>query len=325
MKKLKLFWKEYYPYILVFILGILMTWVPIPYYIEGPGGLISLKDRFSINGEVVSNYHLAYVSSYKGTILNSIVAFFNKDYDIYKETKEEGNNKEVDFRNHLMLEEANQDALIYAYRKANKEVKINSEEIYITYIYEEAKTDLKVGDKLISLEGELISSKTELKEIIESKEVGDKIEFKVENNKKTYTRYAYVIEVEGKKIIGVLPTLKRNIEVNPNINFTFKESESGASGGFMMTLAIYDLLIEEDIAKGLKIAGTGTIDALGNVGEIGGIEYKVMGALKEDVDVFFLPVENYDDAQKVLKEKKKNLNLVSIKNFDEALEYLKNV
>lgn len=322
MKKLI---KENIIFILIFIFGIFITWVPIPYYVEGPGGLISLEDRFSMDGETVSNYHLAYVSSYNGTILNVLLSFLSKDYNVYPETKESGTNKEVDFRNHLLLEEANQDAFIYAYLKAGKEVNINSEEVYITYIDELAKTDLQVGDKLISMDDVEINSKKEVKEYIEKKEIGDKISFQVMHNQKKYTRYADVIEVEGQKVIGVLPTLKRNVEVHPTIDFSFEESESGSSGGFMTSLAIYDLLIEEDIAHGLKIAGTGTIDLNGDVGEIGGIQYKIMGALEEDVDVFFLPEENLEDAKKTLDRKGKTLNLVAIKHFDEALEYLKNV
>lgn len=54
----------------------------------------------------------------------------------------------------------------------------------------------------------------------------------------------------------------------------------------MMSLAIYNYLTENDITHGLKIAGTGTIDADGNVGTIGGIEYKIKGAIKNKVDVF---------------------------------------
>ena len=45
-------------------------------------------------------------------------------------------------------------------------------------------------------------------------------------------------------------------------------------------LAIYKELIEEDITHGLKIVGTGTIDELGNVGEIDGVKYKILGAVK---------------------------------------------
>lgn len=322
-KKIKQFLKEYWIFIVTFVVGVLITWVPIPYYVEGPGGLISLKNRFTIDSKTQDNYYLAYVSSYNGTIFNVVLSWFQKDYKAYPNTKESGNTKEVDFRNHLLLEEANQDAVIYAYLKAGKTVDILSEEIYVTYIYDASKTDLEVGDKILKMDGVIIFSKDNLSELLQEKKVGDKILFEVENNGKYLERYAYLFEDEGRKMIGILPTLKRKYEVDPEITFSFEASESGSSGGFMTSLAIYDMLVEEDLSHGLKIAGTGTIDAEGNVGEIGGIEYKIMGALKDGADLFFVPVENYIDAMKTLDDKNGDLKIISISHFDDALEYLK--
>ena len=52
-----------------------------------------------------------------------------------------------------------------------------------------------------------------------------------------------------------------------------------------MALAMYDALTREDITKGKTIAGTGTIDANGNVGAIGGVIYKLSGAVKNNADI----------------------------------------
>lgn len=322
LEKVKCLLKEYKLFIIGFIIGFILTWVPMPYYVEGPGGLISLENRFSINGEKPENYSLAYVSSYRGTIFNILLSFIKKDYDIYPETKESGNNKEVDYRNHLMLEEANDDAVIYAYQRAGKNVNIVEEELYITYLDEEAKTDLKIGDRLLSVEGVEVLSKTQLATILTNMGL-KKIQIEVMRDGKKKSCYAFLQEIDGRKIIGVIATAKRKIEIDPEISFTFEASESGASGGFMTTLAIYDMLVEEDISRGFKIAGTGTIDAFGNVGEIGGVKYKILGALEDEVDIFFVPKENYAEAITTRDKHKKDLNIVSISTFDEALTYLK--
>ena len=92
----------------------------------------------------------------------------------------------------------------------------------------------------------------------------------------------------------------------------------------MMTLAIYNAITEYDITKGLMIAGTGTIDSVGNVGEIGGVTYKLAGAEKKGADIFLVPEANYEEALKYKKEHKFDIELVSISNFDEAIDYLKN-
>ena len=50
-----------------------------------------------------------------------------------------------------------------------------------------------------------------------------------------------------------------------DIDIKSKKTESGSSGGFMTTLAIYNALTEKDITKGYKIAGTGTIEPDGSM------------------------------------------------------------
>ena len=106
-------------------------------------------------------------------------------------------------------------------------------------------------------------------------------------------------------MIGIIITEKQKIKTDPKIKIKFKNSESGASGGLMMSLSIYDSLIKEDLTKGLKIAGTGTIDQDGNVGKIDGVKYKVMGAVKDKADIFLVPAgSNYKEAIKTKKEKK---------------------
>ena len=131
------------------------------------------------------------------------------------------------------------------------------------------------------------------------------------------------MDIEGTKKIGILPTVKRKIRVEPEIEFIFDKSESGASGGFMMTLAIYDALTNSNFSKNKKIAGTGTIDGEGNIGEIGGIKYKILGALEEKADLFFVPKENYEEALQTLKENKGDLKLIKVEHFEEVLDFLK--
>jgi PDZ domain-containing protein len=79
-----------------------------------------------------------------------------------------------------------------------------------------------------------------------------------------------------------------------------------------------------DLTKGLKIAGTGTIDDDGNVGEIGGVKYKLAGAVKEKADIFLVPNDtNYEEALEEQKKHNYNIKIVGISTLKEAIEYLK--
>ena len=114
--------------------------------------------------------------------------------------------------------------------------------------------------------------------------------------------------------------------MDPNIIFHFDSYESGPSGGLMMSLAIYNALVEEDMTHGKKIVGTGTIERDGTVGEIGGVEYKIKGAVKEKADIFLIPAgDNYEEAKALIEENHYHITLVPIKTFDVAVEYLQSL
>ena len=124
-------------------------------------------------------------------------------------------------------------------------------------------------------------------------------------------------------MVGIMISNISELETNPKIELKFNSSESGSSGGLMMTLAIYNYLIDDDITKGRKIVGTGTIDELGNVGSIGGVKYKLAGAVKEKADLFLVPFgENYEEAKKEKEEKNYDIKIVAVKTLDEAISYL---
>jgi len=96
----------------------------------------------------------------------------------------------------------------------------------------------------------------------------------------------------------------------------------------MMSLEIYNQLVDEDITKGYKIAGTGTIDPSGKVGRIGGIEQKIVAAHKSGADIFFAPNENgeknsnYQMALKTAEDIKTKMVIVPVDTFEDALKYL---
>ena len=63
----------------------------------------------------------------------------------------------------------------------------------------------------------------------------------------------------------------------------------------MFALGIIDTLTPGELNGGERIAGTGTIDAAGAVGPIGGIRQKLYGARDAGATVFLAPEENCDE------------------------------
>jgi PDZ domain-containing protein len=93
----------------------------------------------------------------------------------------------------------------------------------------------------------------------------------------------------------------------------------GPSGGLMFTLALIDALEPGDLTAHLRVTGTGTIDAQGAVGAIGGVALKVQAALAARAQVFFVdPV----DARAALLAAPRSLQVVSVANVTDALAWL---
>ena len=90
----------------------------------------------------------------------------------------------------------------------------------------------------------------------------------------------------------------------------------------MLSLAIYDEITKDDLTQGKNIMGTGTIDEFGLVGAIGGVKYKMLGASKDNADIFFIPKDNYEEAIEVYKKFNLKFDLVMVETFDDAINYL---
>ena len=277
---IKKYIKEYYKVIIVYILILVTFLVEFPYYISAPGGLINTDNKIQTkeNFKMSGTLNMAYVSEIHATIPTLIVSLFNNDWDVEKEEEIKNDNETIEeknYRNKMLLEESNDIALLVAYKHSDIHYEVTNNKVYITYIDELSKTDLKIGDQILKVDNEQVIDKNSLQSYIASKKVGDKITLKVlDINGEKKTRKATLINVADEPKVGAIITETFDVKSNKNVKFNFKESESGSSGGLMLTLTIYSHLNKIDLTDGKTIVGTGTIDINGNVGEIIDIKYK---------------------------------------------------
>jgi len=326
-EKIKTFIKENYKGLIILIAIFLLFTIELPYSIYTPGGSVNLNERIEVDTEFEINgsFNMAYVSMVKGSIPFLLVSKIIPDWDIIKKEDITIKGEDMDSminRERLYLKESRDAATINAYKKAQKDLKITSVINNVSYIASEANTDLKIGDIILSVNDKKIETLNDLKSIIGSLAKDTKVSLKIKRNDKEEMAYAYTYETDDGIKIGVSLITTYLYDANPNIDIKSKSSEMGSSGGLMMSLTIYNKLVEKDITKGRKIVGTGTIDIDGNVGEIGGIKYKLKGAVAEDADIFLVPSENYKEA---MNEKIKNdyeIDIISVSSFDEAIDAL---
>ena len=330
--RLKEFMKEYYKTIIFLIVCYFVFTFPLPYYIYAGGGTIDINDRVEINNSETSSGSLnfAYVKELEGNVASFILGNIIPSYDIEKKDNvslnEDESNEDIMFRNKIYLENANQTAIMLAYKKAEKKVSIKSKHFYVIYVEDKVEDGLRVGDELLKVNGKDIENVEDYTNEIQIHEVGEKIKVTVKRDDKEIDVKATVKEGEDYKVTGISVSTIYEYKTNPKVKLNFKDSEGGPSGGLMLTLAIYDKLTKGDLTNELTIVGTGTISSDGTVGEIGGVKYKLNGAIKADADIFLVPKgDNYKEA---LKEKEKHdydIEIKAIGTFDEATSYLESL
>lgn len=287
-------------------------------------GKVSIQDEYDSDGK----FNFAYVESRNAIIPMYLLAKINPNWDIEKQSDykidEADTIKELNFRDQLDLKSSIQNATISAYTLAGKEVNVTSTDHYIVYLKDKMKTDLKVSDQVVKVENQEISNIEDVRSVVREKEVGDKVELTVLRDNKEVDCYATVFEEEGVKIIGMSITSIHTYETDPKATIHFRNNESGPSGGLMLGLTIYNKLTEEDLTNGLNIVGTGTIDSEGKIGAIGGVKYKLAGAVKAKADVFIVPnEENYDECMKLKKEKGYSITIIGVDTLEDAIQKLK--
>ena len=328
-EKIKKFIRDWWKSIVILVVSYFVLTYPVPYYIYTGGGTININDRVEVAGAASSegSLNFAYVSELEGNVATFLLAHLIPSWDLEEEESYQLSEKEtvedIAMRNHLYLENANQTAILVAFQKAKQEITIKDQHLYILYLDENSNTTLKVGDEILSVDGQTFTSTEEYSNYITSQEVGTVVTFQVLRDEEEMEATAEVKDYDGKNLTGISLTTIYEFETDPKVSLHFKASESGPSGGLMLTLAIYDKLVEEDITHGKKIVGTGTIAADGSVGEIGGVKYKLSGAVKSKADLFLVPAgDNYEEAKAEKEKNNYDIEIKAVSTFEEALEIL---
>jgi PDZ domain-containing protein len=123
------------------------------------------------------------------------------------------------------------------------------------------------------------------------------------------------------------PTAYLGIQPNTQQSWSFPVNVSvntvdigGPSAGLSMTLGIIDKLSGGHLTAGRTIAATGTIEASGAVGDVGGVPQKTIAVERAGATVFFVPPQEYKAA---LSKDTPQLHVYAVSTLDQALAILK--
>ncbi|MEV0587326.1 PDZ domain-containing protein [Nonomuraea sp. NPDC050310] len=175
---------------------------------------------------------------------------------------------------------------------------------------------IKAGDQFVSVDGKKATSTEVVTGTVQAHKPGETVTFVVlRDGKQVEVPIQTVASPAGKAMVGVQLGVKKYY-------FPFTVSISvgevgGPSAGLMFSLGILDKLTPGELTGGHSIAGTGTITAEGDVGPIGGIAQKMVGAKNAGATIFLTPEDNCAEAVKAAPE---GLRLVKATTLHEAVK-----
>jgi Lon-like protease len=180
-----------------------------------------------------------------------------------------------------------------------------------------AEGKLEVGDVIVGLKGEKVSSPDELIRLMRGHRPGTPVRLTVRRKGRELDLVVDTRAAGGDEKRAVV-----GVQIQPEFRFPVgiridARNIGGPSAGLAFALDIVDEL-GDDLDRGRRVVVTGTLDLDGTVGAIGGIEQKTVGARLVDADLFLVPDGNAVDA----RSNAEGLEIVAVSTFEEALAAL---
>lgn len=183
---------------------------------------------------------------------------------------------------------------------------------------------LEAGDELVRVQGRRVEDLAAVTRSIRALPVGTRVRIDVRRDGRPATEQVRTVaaaddpEASAVRIGVAVCCYDFPFEVDLNIS----DNIGGPSGGMMFALGIYDVLTPGSLTGGKVIAGTGEIDPEGRVGEIGGIQQKLVGAQDDGAGLFLVPAGNCAEALGGNYDPDR-MRLVKVDRLDDALADVK--
>ncbi|MFD5714288.1 PDZ domain-containing protein [Streptomyces pharetrae] len=199
-----------------------------------------------------------------------------------------------------------------------------------------AEGRLHAGDVIKAVDGTAVKEPADVAELVTKHEPGEDVRFTIvpakeqvaaEKEKRAPARTENVTVTtavsddggEKRAVVGISAGTDHTFPFTIDIKLA---DVGGPSAGLMFALGIYDKLTPGSLTGGRFVAGTGTIDDAGEVGPIGGVEMKTVGARDKGAEFFLTPADNCAAAAKDTPE---GLTLVKVDTIEDALGALKDI
>lgn len=320
---------------LAVVLGFTALAVPTPFIVELPGpalntlGKVNEKQIISVDGhesfpakgslDMTTIYVLGGAQT-RIPFLRVLQAWVNPHEDVYPEEAlypRGATDDQISDRNAAEMDDSQQSSIAAAL--GSLDIGYTQELRVAGLATDTNKGLLQTNDVLKDVNGKPITDLDMLKASLRADKGGKPHLTVVRSGKKEDVSAKTTMGDDGQPQLGVYLGTKYTFPFDVKFGLS---NVGGPSAGMMLALGIVDTLTDGDMTGGKAFAGTGTIDADGNVGPIGGIAQKLVGAQKAGAEYFLAPADNCAD---VVGRVPDGLTVIKVSTLDEARKAVESI
>ena len=337
--------RSIFTWICAVVMAIIFLVVPVPRYVEFPGAAQNVAQYVHVDSHkkhLHGSLMLVYVSMLRATPMTYTLSYLSPFTE--RETSQSvlagNNNAQFNRVQQYYMSDAVNEAKYVSLRLAHLPVRQRYIGIYVMQVMKQSKFNgkLRVGDTVTAVNGHHYSNATAFQRALGDQRVGQRVTITYLRNGKKHQATGPVIKLPGTSRTGLGIELANRSTVQTPIKIKADMGRiGGPSAGMMLTLEMYQQLTGKDLTRGRRIAGTGTISASGAVGDIGGVDKKVVAASRAGAQIFFVPdnptpavvkrldphvQNNYQEARAMARKIRTPMKIVPVRNVRDAIRYL---
>jgi PDZ domain-containing protein len=300
--------------------------VPLPAYIELPGSAVGISGCVMIaerpDATVDGDFLVTTVAQRDATLFGLALAGLRDDQRVVSKGALLNGARRDRYleRQRQVFIDATDRAVMLALGAAGLPVQITGSGVDVVEVIDDSPAQgvLRAGDVITAVDGTPVTTDAELVETIDGTAPLD-LRVRRDGAEVVEEVTPALREVGGEQrpVIGIRITTHASQLQLPFEVDVASGQVGGPSAGLMTGLAIFDLVVDDDLADGRRIAGTGTLALDGTVGTIDGIDLKVAAAAREGADVFVAPAPQAAEARAVLPPGSP-MTVVAVDTFDDA-------
>ena len=332
-----------------FVFAAVAVPISMPYYAMSPGPVSDVSDFISVDepfDTTEGELFFLTVSLQEVNVIEWVAAKLDKRVDLapVENIRPAGvTQEELRVYNLGLMDRSKEDAKYVALTYLGYDVIYDGSGALISSTIDGSAAEgvLQEGDIIVAVDGSPVEFQRDAVDLIGARAPGEEISLGIQRTDPdkpdivdsldislVLGPYRYIeedgteVSDEERGMVGVLLT-DADVEIIFPVDVEIdSQNIGGPSAGLMFTLEIIDALTEDDLTQGRRIAGTGTIDASGEVGEIGGMRQKTFAAIDAGAEYLLVPEGNFEEAAEAAGD---DIKLVKVATIDDAMTFLRSL